>query len=26
MKKLKEIEYEQVKLGKPVSKNRPFFF
>ena len=26
MKKLKEIEYEQAKLGKTTSKNKPFFF
>ncbi|NES71426.1 MAG: SDR family oxidoreductase [Okeania sp. SIO2D1] len=26
MKKLKEIEYEQAKLGKSNSKNKPFFF
>ena len=26
MKKLKEIEYEQAKLGKSTSKNKPFFF
>ena len=25
MKKLKEIEYEQAKLGKTTSKNKPFF-
>ena len=26
MKKLKEIEYEQAKSGKPTSKKNPFFF
>ena len=26
IKKLKEIEYEQAKLGKATSKNKPFFF